>query len=219
MTAPVVPFEDAPFVVAPALGVAGLLATAASATLVVLALRSTPPHDDAVGAPASMELDEVRAVAVAASSATEASAATEASEPAARVVPSATEAATSCAPIELAFAPSSTALDAHAGTVVATLAEWLLAHPSADLVVEGHADARGRQDINLWMSHARASTVASELVKAGVTRTRIVVRGFGAYQPVAGASETDGRQRRVVISIRANEGCPMDLLNSERNNP
>lgn len=213
MTAPVVPFEDAPFVVAPALGVAGLLATAASATLVVLALRSTPPHDDAVGAPASMELDEVRAIAVAAS------AATEASEPAARVVPSATEAATSCAPIELAFAPSSTALDAHAGTVVATLAEWLLAHPSADLVVEGHADARGRQDINLWMSHARASTVASELVKAGVTRTRIVVRGFGAYQPVAGASETDGRQRRVVISIRANEGCPMDLLNSERNNP
>ncbi len=216
MTTPVVPFEDAPFVVAPALGVAGLLATAASATLVVLALRSPPPHEDVVGGPASMELDEVRAVGAPPGSA---SAATEASEPAARVVPTATEAATSCAPIELAFAPSSTALDAHAGTVVATLAEWLLAHPSALVVVEGHADARGRHDINLWMSHTRASTVATELVKAGVTRTRIVVRGFGAYQPVAGASETDGRQRRVVISISANEGCPMDLLNSERNTP
>lgn len=136
MTPPVVPFENAPFVVAPALGGAGLFATAITATLVVLALRSTPPHAAPAAVPVSTDLDEVRAVGAAPGSA---SAANVASEPAARLVPSAIEEATSCAPIELAFAPSSTTLDVHAGTVVATLAEWLMAHPTADLVVEGHA--------------------------------------------------------------------------------
>lgn len=113
----------------------------------------------------------------------------------------------SCHAIELSFAPSSTTLGPEEKEVVVRLARWLMENDTR-VLVEGHADARGRVDVNLWLSHERASSVASMLSAHGVARSRLVVRAFGAYQPVPFASETDERQRRVVIHVSPEHGCP-----------
>lgn len=172
-------------VLATALGLAGLVATAAAAALTA-SLVPRPVHVAAAvevpvptAAPARQPPATVRAPVV-----------------------------TPCPSVELTFAPSSTVVAAGAAQPVVELAGWLRAHPDVDVTVDGHSDARGRPEVNLWTSHERARSVEAVLVKEGVVRTRIHVRGFGTYQPVAGVAGTDPRQRRVVVSVTGSEVCP-----------
>lgn len=92
-------------------------------------------------------------------------------------------------------------------TRLASFVDWLKQHPDTTLLVNGHADATGDEDKNVALSHRRARAVAKLVEEAGVARSRITARGFGAYQPLEGEDETDGDNRRVNLRVRGLPAC------------
>jgi outer membrane protein OmpA-like peptidoglycan-associated protein len=71
------------------------------------------------------------------------------------------------------------------------------------LVVEGHTDSRGTEQLNEELSRQRAEAVRDFLVSRGVPAERIEARGLGEYRPVASNTSAEGRanNRRVEIVI------------------
>ncbi len=70
------------------------------------------------------------------------------------------------------------------------------------VVVDGHADSLGSEDLNLRLSKRRAEAVAWVLENAGVPKASITSRGFGAYSPIEGARDDAEANRRVAIHVR-----------------
>jgi len=101
------------------------------------------------------------------------------------------------APITLRvyFATSSAALDTSAQGALAKLSEH--AQPDAMFVLEGHADYRGDEKRNRWLSRDRAVAVRQQLLRLGVAATRIRVGYVGEGE----ASAELWRDRRVDIQI------------------
>ena len=82
---------------------------------------------------------------------------------------------------------------------------------NAPVTVEGHTDAKGKDDYNQKLSDRRAASVRDWLVKqGGVAAGRMSAKGFGRTRPVApngkpdGSDDPEGRQknRRVEIRVR-----------------
>lgn len=86
------------------------------------------------------------------------------------------------------------------------LARILNKYEDTNILIEGHTDATGAEEMNLTLSQQRAQAVAGHLGR-GVDASRFTIIGYGEGQPVA-SNETDyGRQqnRRVELAIMANE--------------
>ena len=101
-------------------------------------------------------------------------------------------------PIELEervyFATDSALLDDRARTTLATLAARA---DAGTITLEGHADARGPEAVNLALSKQRAVAVAEQLVSLGVPRDRIAIDFVGA----SASSGQLWRDRRVDIRL------------------
>lgn len=84
------------------------------------------------------------------------------------------------------------------------LADYLKNNEKATVLIEGHTDSTGSDELNMRLSRARAESVRSELVTRDIDSSRITVAGLGSSQPVASNSTAAGRQqnRRVEIIIR-----------------
>ncbi|HJX64205.1 MAG TPA: OmpA family protein [Polyangia bacterium] len=77
-------------------------------------------------------------------------------------------------------------------------------HPEWDhLVVEGHADRRGPDPFNDWLSHERAERARKVIIEMGFPAEKLVVAAFGNKQLRAqGTSEeADRENRRVEFAI------------------
>jgi outer membrane protein OmpA-like peptidoglycan-associated protein len=83
------------------------------------------------------------------------------------------------------------------------IAGVLTQYPQHQILVEGHTDATGSDELNLQLSRDRASSVRSALVAAGVDASKITAEGYGESRPVASNDTREGRQqnRRVEIVI------------------
>jgi outer membrane protein OmpA-like peptidoglycan-associated protein len=77
-------------------------------------------------------------------------------------------------------------------------------HPEWDhLVIEGHADRRGPDPFNDWLSHERAERAHNVLVEMGFPAEKLLVAAFGNKQlRVQGTGEeADRENRRVEFAI------------------
>jgi outer membrane protein OmpA-like peptidoglycan-associated protein len=83
------------------------------------------------------------------------------------------------------------------------LAEYLERNPDRNVLIEGHTDATGSAERNLWLSQLRAQSVESFLVVHGVGADRIRAVGYGETRAEAPNDTAAGRQqnRRVEIVI------------------
>lgn len=78
-------------------------------------------------------------------------------------------------------------------------ANYLLAHSSAKLRLEGYADERGSREYNIALGWKRAKAVADELEKQGVTESQIAMVSYGKEKPAAfGHDEASYRLNRRV---------------------
>ena len=86
-------------------------------------------------------------------------------------------------------------------------AEVLVKYPDTYITVEGHTDSTGKPEYNQGLSERRANAVRDLLVSGSVPSSRLSIKGYGASDPVADNSTTEGRQsnRRVQLEIRPNE--------------
>jgi outer membrane protein OmpA-like peptidoglycan-associated protein len=83
------------------------------------------------------------------------------------------------------------------------VAKVLAEHPEIRTIrIEGHTDSKGKKRRNVKLSAKRAKAVKTYLVEHGVTQ-RLLTKGFGPSEPVAGNDTEEGRfqNRRVELRI------------------
>ena len=78
---------------------------------------------------------------------------------------------------------------------------YLKNRPELKAFIEGHTDNIGSENSNLTLSNNRAKSVIQYLANKGIDIIRLSAKGFGASQPIADNSTSEGRakNRRVVI--------------------
>ena len=74
-------------------------------------------------------------------------------------------------------------LEPEAQEVLKKNAEWMKAHPTARVEVEGHCDDIGSAEYNLALGAKRAQTAKEFLVNQGITADRLVTISYGKEAP------------------------------------
>jgi peptidoglycan-associated lipoprotein len=78
----------------------------------------------------------------------------------------------------------SNSLSRDAMRILQSNAEYLLANPSVNIVVEGHCDNRGTVAYNLALGQRRAMKVKEYYVQLGISAGRIATISYGEEQPI-----------------------------------
>jgi len=79
--------------------------------------------------------------------------------------------------------------------------------PRSELIIEGHTDSHGGDDLNQKLSQARAESVQQYMINAmRIPTYRLIATGYGETRPVASNETESGRERnrRIDIVIRPN---------------
>ncbi|MBZ0169738.1 OmpA/MotB domain protein [Candidatus Methylomirabilis lanthanidiphila] len=63
--------------------------------------------------------------------------------------------------------------------------QWLNAHATASIIIEGHCDERGTVEYNQGLGQRRAASIKNYLVAAGINAKRITVVSYGKERPFA----------------------------------
>ncbi|MBU2966464.1 peptidoglycan-associated lipoprotein Pal [Amphritea sp. 2_MG-2023] len=78
-------------------------------------------------------------------------------------------------------------------------AKYLVANPSASVVLEGHADERGTREYNMALGERRAQAIARVLTVNGVSSSQIELVSYGEEKPVVmGHNPSSWAQNRRV---------------------
>ncbi len=101
------------------------------------------------------------------------------------------------------FPVDESTLTAEAKATLDQQAEWLLARPSLDVVIEGHADEQGTREYNFRLSARRAAAVRDYLVTRGLSDARLSTIPYGKERPVATCSREEcwAQNRRAVTVV------------------
>ncbi|WOD07487.1 OmpA family protein [Marinomonas sp. GJ51-6] len=88
------------------------------------------------------------------------------------------------------------------------LAVFLRSHPKSTVVIEGHTDDRGSEELNKILSQKRASAIADVLVDSfRIKSERVKGIGYGESRPISSNDTEAGREknRRVVAEVLAEQ--------------
>jgi len=82
-------------------------------------------------------------------------------------------------------------------------AQWIQAHPTAKIRVEGHCDERGTVEYNLALGDRRAQVTRDYLVSRGVPAGRLTAVSYGKERPlVPGHDEASfAKNRRAHFAV------------------
>ncbi|MBF0537278.1 MAG: OmpA family protein [Nitrospirae bacterium] len=88
--------------------------------------------------------------------------------------------------------------------VLRKISDWMLAHKSVSLLIEGHCDERGTNEYNLALGDQRAQATKAFLVSSGVPATSMETVTFGKEKPICNehneACWSKNRRAAFVIS-------------------
>lgn len=109
---------------------------------------------------------------------------------------------------DVLFDVNSSALDSQGRTTLDDVSGVLNQYPKTAVVIQGHTDSTGSEELNQSLSERRAGSVRGYLVNRGVDPDRLAAIGYGETYPVASNDSESGRQqnRRVDILLRAKTG-------------
>ncbi|MFA5420282.1 MAG: OmpA family protein, partial [Bacteroidales bacterium] len=95
------------------------------------------------------------------------------------------------------------------------LASMMRETPGVSIQINAHTDARGRDEYNMELSAQRAAAVVNYLVDQGVSRNRLIAKGWGENQlliPKANSEEEHQANRRTTFNIiKLNDESPEDI--------
>jgi outer membrane protein OmpA-like peptidoglycan-associated protein len=94
---------------------------------------------------------------------------------------------------------------------LAAIVELWKQHPEwTSVTIEGHADVRGPERFNDWLSGERAQRVRAALMELGMPEAMIVTRSYGESKPRDSAGTDEGHQqnRRVEFVIATTKQVP-----------
>jgi outer membrane protein OmpA-like peptidoglycan-associated protein len=109
---------------------------------------------------------------------------------------------------DVLFNVGSSVLDASARDTLSDVADVINDYPKTAVVVQGHTDSIGGEEMNQYLSERRAGSVEDYLANRGVDPGRMTSIGYGESYPVASNGSSSGRQqnRRVDVLLKANAG-------------
>jgi uncharacterized repeat protein (TIGR01451 family) len=112
------------------------------------------------------------------------------------------------------FKTGNFALSSKATQMLKEAAKTLRKFPREKVVIEGHADSSGNNNINLNLSKKRAEAAHAYLIgEEGISPTRLELRWYGEDKPIASNDSNEGRllNRRVEM-----KGLVSDVIRAER---
>lgn len=97
-------------------------------------------------------------------------------------------------------------------TSLAKIAGILTVYRVANIVVEGHTDTTGSEELNQRLSEERANNVLAFLIEQGIDTHRLSAVGYGFNRPIADNATKEGRQknRRVDLVIQDTKVAKLD---------
>ncbi len=76
-------------------------------------------------------------------------------------------------------------------------------NPSLNFSVEGHTDSDGSENHNQTLSEARATAVMDEMIKLGISQSRLKSVGYGQSKPIVPNDSSEGKaQNRRVEFVK-----------------
>ena len=96
---------------------------------------------------------------------------------------------------DLLYGSGSSTLSAGGYDRLRSLARTLVRYPETDVLVKGHTDSMGSENLNQTLSESRAENVRNFLISEGVSGHRVRSFGFGESLPVAPNNTEAGRQQ------------------------
>jgi outer membrane protein OmpA-like peptidoglycan-associated protein/opacity protein-like surface antigen len=102
------------------------------------------------------------------------------------------------------FDVNSARINAETLATVIQAAQYLVAHPSIQVIISGWADPRGSFDYNLKLGNKRANAVRDALIQAGVPPSQLEVISNGKSSQVCTTNDKDcwAKNRRVSYSMK-----------------
>ncbi len=114
---------------------------------------------------------------------------------------------------DVLFDTGKATLSSAANRNIDTLADFLRRHPTRNLLIEGHTDSVGSDQLNMTLSAQRAEAAKMALVAKGVGSERIFTKGYGKMYPIATNDTGEGRrQNRRVEVVVLNEGVKPESM-------
>lgn len=110
---------------------------------------------------------------------------------------------------DVLFDVGSSAIKPGGMTELNRVAQVLTQYPQTTILIAGHTDSSGAEDMNQRLSEQRAQSVKNTLVSQGVDGMRMNTIGFGESKPIADNNTEAGKQlnRRVEITITPTQGA------------
>lgn len=109
--------------------------------------------------------------------------------------------------VGLTFDSGKSALGADSFDLLAKVERAIDVFPNSELIIEGHTDSYGGDELNQKLSQERAESVQMYMVNAmRIQSYRLIATGYGETQPVANNETESGRakNRRIDVVIKPN---------------
>jgi OmpA-OmpF porin, OOP family len=82
------------------------------------------------------------------------------------------------------------------------LADFMKIKKTMVIEIAGHTDDVGDSAYNKTLSQSRAESVRNYLIKKGISAERLVAKGYGEDQPIAGNNDEESRAKNRRTEIR-----------------
>jgi outer membrane protein OmpA-like peptidoglycan-associated protein len=110
---------------------------------------------------------------------------------------------------DVLFRTGSAEIDAETARDIGVIAGVLTKSPALTVRLDGYADPRGSDDLNLKLSKARAEAVRDLLIAAGVSEQALEVNAYGKSQSTAQDVDGYALERRVRLTLQAAPPAPL----------
>lgn len=89
-------------------------------------------------------------------------------------------------------------------TSLAKISGILMVFKTSNVIIEGHTDNTGSEELNQKLSFMRATNVRNFMIEQGVSKSRLKAVGYGFTKPIADNETEEGRKknRRVDLVIQ-----------------
>lgn len=102
----------------------------------------------------------------------------------------------------LSFKADSSRIEDESQEVLDELHKFLVHHPKVSVEIGGHTNGIPKHDFCDRLSKARAQSVADYLAEKGISKSRLISKGYGKRDPIATNSTREGRLKNQRVEIK-----------------